>query len=376
MADLERVLFLTENIENNGPVYNCLSLARAYRKKNIQTMTVSLSGGGRESSFMAADLNLLISSHVAGLFRGGNDRKIIRDFNPSIIHALDFNMFNTAEKLSNLLKIPFVFTQNRCIEKDISNKIKSYDIVAVSDAVQMSLIKNGRINRSQITVIHNGIDLNRYTLPQKKSANNQIVSDYTKNKTQVVGSLGSLLPEKGQRLLLKAAKIVLDKFTDIEFVIIGQGPDLNLLRKLAAEMGISNRITFTSGLNFVTNSTGSADSKQEAVFLRDFDIFVEPSTNEGLGLSAMQAMAWARPVVAFGAGGLYSLIEDGLNGYLVPKENEEAMADAISNLLTDPAKADRMGTHGRELIENNFNINSIADKHISFYKNIITKSTI
>lgn len=374
MAKLERILFLTENLENNGPAYNCLTLARALIEEGVSVRVSALASGSRESSFFASGINYNVDRYIGGILRGRNSREAVAEFKPDIIHALDINLTKLARKLSVKLGVPFVVTENRCTEKDTSKLLSDANIIAVSDAVQMALIKNGKINRNQIKVINNCVDLTRYKISSAYIEKMLHGGNESGKKTPVVGSLGSLLPAKGQRLLLKAAKIVLEKHKNIEFVIIGQGPDLNPLRKFASEYGISKRIIFTNGLDFTTSSNASVANKQEALFLKDFDIFVEPSSNEGLGLSVMQAMAWARPVVACGAGGLYSLVEDGVNGFLVQKENAEEMAEAISKLLSDRTLANKMGARGREIVESKFNSKIVVKQHIEYYQWLLAKA--
>ena len=223
--------------------------------------------------------------------------------------------------------------------------------IAVSEALRAQMISSHRVPRNMVSVIPNGIDLSHYPL----SGREQVSGDRKRRHNPVVASLGRLAPHKGQRTLLHAAKEVLAKLPGVEFLILGDGPDLPALRKLAAELGISHRVTF-------------ADYQRlNALPLRDIDIFVEPSHVEGLGLSVMQAMAWGRPVVASGVGGLYSLVQDGETGLLVPKDNPAALAVAMGELRSDPVKAAEMGRHGRERIESDFNISRAADRHLELY---------
>jgi glycosyltransferase involved in cell wall biosynthesis len=270
------------------------------------------------------------------------------------------------------MQIPLCVTVNSSPEKPCQKLLtqKGVHAIAVSESVQANLVQTHKIPRAKTTVIHNGIDLKRY--PQQDNA---LETEADRQRIPVVGTLGTLTPHKGQRSFLQAAANVLKKRPETEFVIMGRGPDLPHLRALARELGITNRVIFTEGATFSSSVISHEEMLQEAVYLKEFDIFVEPSTQEGLGLSAMQAMAWARPVIASGVGGLYTLIKDGVTGTLVPKESPEALAAAIVNLLDNPKKARAMGLQGRERIDSEFNIRDIAQQYIRLYASLVPEIT-
>jgi glycosyltransferase involved in cell wall biosynthesis len=361
-----RVLLVCDDLANKGPAYNAVTLARSLQGEGMKVLTAARAGGEREASFTVSRLPLLIDPRLGGWLMSRATRRRLNDFSPCIAHAMSLDSVYPARNLARHLDVPVAVTVNRPTDGQLKGPWSDPHIhfIAVSDAVNTGIVKNHQVPRNRVSVIHNGVDLSRYTMPGKASE-----SDPSRH-APVVGTFGSLVPHKGQATFLEAAALVLKKRPDAEFIIMGRGPDLPRLRQRSQELGVMRRVTFTAGSNMATHAPNSDIGKLEAVYLRDFDIFVEPSTQEGLGLSVLQAMAWARPVVASGVGGLYSIVEDGRTGFLVPKENPPAMAEAILKLLSDPQKRIEMGLRGRERIASQFDIRRIAKEHVSLYETL------
>jgi len=98
------------------------------------------------------------------------------------------------------------------------------------------------------------------------------------------------------------------------------------------------------------------------------DIFVLPSIQEGLGLSAMEAMASGKPVIGSNVGGVYSLIKDGQTGLLVPPKDSMALSAAILRLLDDKELILKMVDSAKKLIKEKFSIEQMAKKVELLYK--------
>jgi glycosyltransferase involved in cell wall biosynthesis len=151
----------------------------------------------------------------------------------------------------------------------------------------------------------------------------------------LVGFVGWLLPIKGPMHLLKAMLAVWREHPETILVFVGKGDQEHALRQLADQYNLNGRVKFL----------GWRDDVKEIMPL--FDIFVLPSLNEGMGRVLVEAMAAGKPVVASRVGGIPDLVQDGVNGILVPPADEKALADGIKTLLTDHDLAHRMGAAGK-----------------------------
>ena len=139
----------------------------------------------------------------------------------------------------------------------------------------------------------------------------------------IVGTIANFKAHKGLEFLLEAAVLVRHRHPDVRFVLVGDGPMGSRLRTRASELHLGDNVVF-------------AGSRPDAARLAGaFDLFVLPSLVEGLPMALLEAMALGRPTVATEVGGVPEIIEDGVNGLLVPPGNAQALADGIETVLGD-----------------------------------------
>lgn len=140
----------------------------------------------------------------------------------------------------------------------------------------------------------------------------------------VVGTITRLMPAKGNEFLVDAARIVLDEAPDTHFCIVGEGELGSDLRARAERLGVAGRVRFAG---FTRDVAGA---------LAAFDVVAFPSLWEGTPLTAFEALAAGRPIVATDADGLSDILHDGRDAVIVPKRDAGALARAIVALLRDP----------------------------------------
>jgi glycosyltransferase involved in cell wall biosynthesis len=143
-------------------------------------------------------------------------------------------------------------------------------------------------------------------------------------------------------MFLKAAALTLQEAPRTYFVLAGDGPERRKLEHLARELGIVDRVRF---LGVVANVPA---------ILKTVDVSVLSSVHEALPLTLLEAMAAARPVVTTDVGSVCEIVEDGVNGFVVPSGATEQFAQAILRLLRDPELARRFGQAGRHKVEQKF----------------------
>lgn len=163
--------------------------------------------------------------------------------------------------------------------------------------------------------------------------------DYTGPRENTIAAAGRLTYQKNFALLIRSFAAVAEEFPDYSLTIYGKGPELENLRQTAREAGVEDRVIFA----------GHVDNMPEK--LEKAAAFVLSSDFEGMPNVLMEAMALGLPCVATdcGGGGAAFLIENGVNGLLVPVRDEQAVAKAIRQILSDPAAAKTMGENARQL---------------------------
>jgi glycosyltransferase involved in cell wall biosynthesis len=207
-------------------------------------------------------------------------------------------------------------------------------IITISDAIKLQLQKGG-IPSDKIQTIYEGIDLPAFPRLARTQSQDQ-------DKPAVIGVVAHLSREKGVNFLIEAASMIPDARKRVRFVFVGDGTCLSELKELAQKTGMPEIFHFAG---FQSNAWE---------FLKTFDIFALPSLSEGLSSAILEAMAASLPVVASRTGGIPEIVKDGKNGLLVAPGNPAELARAIERLINDPEEAGRMGSCGREIIEQQF----------------------
>lgn len=158
-----------------------------------------------------------------------------------------------------------------------------------------------------------------------------------------VGRWASNEQYKGADELIRAAALLAQKLPDVRLVLVGTGDDLPRLRRLAAESG-GPAPCFLEGLS----------REQVAASYAAADIFALPSTGEGFGLVFLEAMAFGKPVVGAAAGGITDVIDDAVNGFLVPPGDSNALSSGLEKLLCDPALRSKLGQEGARKVHETY----------------------
>lgn len=229
-------------------------------------------------------------------------------------------------------------------------------VIAVSEAVAESLRQNGVIESSKITVVHNGIDVDRFEQQVERG-----------DGPAMVGTVGHLAPIKGHDVFVRAAAIIRERRRNVQFVIIGEdkSPDMSYrgtLESLVAELG----------LNEIVTMPGWRDDMPAQ--LSSLTLFVSAARSEPFGLAIVEAMAAGLSVVASASEGALEIIEDGFSGKLVPADDPEALAEAINKLLDDPVECARLGRNARLAARERYSVSRMANATEQVYREVLNQA--
>ncbi|MGB9677780.1 MAG: glycosyltransferase [Candidatus Ratteibacteria bacterium] len=230
---------------------------------------------------------------------------------------------------------------NRWVNLIISNSYSAREI----------LIKKGKIPRKKIKVIPNGIEI-----PEKTE---KINKNYI-----VVGAIGNLRKAKGYFDLISASKIIIEKFKNVKFYIVGEGELKDRIIRKIEKNGLSEYFILT----------GYAENIYE--YLKIFDIFVLPSLWEGCPVSLLESMGFGLPSVATNVGDVPYIIENGIDGFIVKPGDYKKMAERIINLIENKDLREEMGQRAREKIKKWYSFEEMVKSYASIYlegKKLINK---
>jgi L-malate glycosyltransferase len=230
----------------------------------------------------------------------------------------------------------------------------SNQVVAVSNAAAHRFASMPAAGK-KVSTIYNAVVFDEFRSLGK-------VFSSTSTEPLRVGIAGRIEPIKGIEEFLKAVSLIYKEFPKTSFDVAGDGDSsfLAKLRQTADTLGISAVLTFSGFQHDIKT------------YLSGLSILVNASTfGEGLSRIIIEAMAMGKPVIATNDGGNQEAVFDGVNGFIVPKRDANAMAKAIAKLLSDPTLANRMGQEGRKIAEERFDIKNQIAAIESLYSELI-----
>jgi len=177
---------------------------------------------------------------------------------------------------------------------------------------------------------------------------------------RVVGCASVLRSWKGHEYLIKAMPAVLGKVPSARLVIAGEGPMRFRLEQWVGELDLPDRVILLGHREDIADVIAA------------FDVSVLASyASEGIPQFLLQSMASKKPVVGARTGGIPEVIEDGVNGFLVPVRDESAIAEAVIRVLSDPAGAAGMGEAGLEMVRRRHTSGAMLDRIESLYSELL-----
>ena len=174
-------------------------------------------------------------------------------------------------------------------------------------------------------------------------------------------AVGALEPAKGHETLLRAASIIAARRTDLRVTLIGDGSERRALERLAASLGIGERVTFT----------GWRTPEEVRQAIVKATVLVHPSAGLGDAVPTVikEALALGTPVVASDVAGIPELLDGGHCGGLVPPADPGALADAVGRLIGEPARLERYAAAGRTYAEAMFDVRRNGPRLAAILKN-------
>jgi glycosyltransferase involved in cell wall biosynthesis len=235
------------------------------------------------------------------------------------------------------------------LEKQLINR--SNRLVAVSRSVATELREYG-VDPSHVTVLGNGVDIQLF-----HPTNQKLIT--IPRYFLAAGRLGL---RKGLEDFIRCAEIVIHEHPHVQFWVAGDGPLRHKLECLIKQLGLSAHVRL---LGHISDRHSMVGLYQQAVG------FIHPAHYEGLPTVLLEAMACGCPVVATAVSGALDVVQDGVNGLLVPAHDPQIMALAVNRLLEQPQLVKNIREAARQTIVNHFAWGKIASKYIEQYQRLL-----
>ena len=277
-------------------------------------------------------------------------RKIFGDIKPDIVHthgAMSGRIAAKSRGIKTVFTRHSVFPPSARISKGIGKKINGFvndktadKIIAVAQAAKDNLTATG-VCEKKIDVILNGVSpLREYTPEELKSAREKFGLADGQKSAAIVARLNTV---KGHKYFVEAAKAVTDSGIDAKFFIAGTGDAEDEIREQINSLGLSERVIML----------GFMDNVEPLMNVMDVQLNCSFGT-EATSLSLLEGMSIGKPAVVTDFGGNPGVIEDGVNGFLVPTKNPDKMAEKIRLLLKDDELYGTLSENSRRIYKEKF----------------------
>jgi len=340
-----------------------LEIACAIRDKKFEVAIMALHGsdifkrcdssGIRKIPISVSNLSFLNPFRIRSLIR------LLKKENPDVLilnYSSDIKTVGVAAKYAGIRNIVYRRGSAIPIRNTLMNRFLYKNvitcIIANSKETRRTILQNNKnlFPFDKINVIYNGIDLKQFDMMPG-------VELYKRKENEVIiGNVGRLVFQKGQKYLIEMAVILQKKNIDFKILIAGEGPLESSLKQMAIEAGIENRMIF---LGFTNNIRA---------FMENIDIFVLTSLWEGFGYVLVEAMACKKPVVAFNVSSNPEIIAHDKTGFLIDNQDITAFTQKVESLTIDPILRESFGQAGRRRVEAIFDMTRTVNNVEQFLK--------
>jgi len=256
----------------------------------------------------------------------------------------------------------------RILRRVVDLFVKRY--VTVSKDLERWLVQDIGIRADRVTQIYNGVDCEKFRPPlDGEPRPEEFPFD---RDCIVVGTVGRMQVVKDQltfaHAFVELCRLLEERRPELasrlRLVMVGGGPLHEPCREILAAGGVDGRAWLPGERNDVPE------------IIRHYDLFVLPSIAEGISNTILEAMASGLPVIATDVGGNPELVEETVDGLLVPPSDPAALANALSELVVDPERRRRQGHAARAKIEARFSMEAMIDSYMSVYDRSLARGAV
>ena len=334
-------------------------LARGHRA----TLVAHPDGELRQRAADSGDLILLTPRMELDLTAAWKLSRLLREQQPEIVHAHDAHAVAMTALAISLggAALPTRLVAARRVTFHVGKnafsrwKYRQVDRFICASAFIRSILIGDGIPADRLDVVYDGVDLKSVQAAPLVNAHQTF---WLPHGAPIVGNVAALDPDKGQRYLVDAAHLVVRKVPDARFLIVGQGELDQTLREQIKHLHLDKHVVLTGFRSDVLS------------LQKGFDVFAMSSVSEGLGTSALDAMACGRPVVATRVGGLPEVVDHRETGLLVPARDPASLAEAIIELLQDRTLREHCGNAAQDRARERFSADRMIDETVEVYRRV------
>lgn len=346
-----------------GGALQVLLLVDGLARRGIDNLLVAPEGSGVAEEALRRRLPVKAvpmagEADVAFPFRF---RRLLREENPDLVHLHSRRGADTLGAVTTkVARIPTVLSRrvdNPEAGWSLGAKYRLFDaVIAISEAIRRVLVEQG-VPEEKVHCVHSALDPTPFEGPCRREA--FLREFHLTEGDRAVGMAAQFIARKGHEALLEAIPGILEAHPSTRFLLFGQGPLQEEVRRQVRERGLEDAVRFP----------GFRRDLQE--ILPCLDLLVHPATMEGLGIILLQASAAGIPIVASAVGGIPEAVAHGESGLLVNAADPAALSDAVKTILSDRDGARRMGAEGRRRVRDLFSVDRMVEGNLEVYRGVL-----
>ncbi|HHW72767.1 MAG TPA: glycosyltransferase family 4 protein [Firmicutes bacterium] len=331
----------------------------------------------RVNQFLPKALGFLEEVHLQNYHLIQKSVELLNQGGFDLIHAHDWLVAPAAKVLKHAFRLPLVCTihatewgRNGGLHNDFQRHIsdlewwltyEAYRVICCSEYMCGELRRVFQVPADKLSVIPNGVRPESFARTHPDL--DQWRSRWASPHEEIVLYVGRHVFEKGVDLLLSAAPKVLAHRPQVKFIIAGNGPSHDDLKRQAWDLGLGEKVLFAGFVDDLTRNS--------LYHLADAAVF--PSRYEPFGLVALEAMAGGAPVVVSDVGGFAETVTHEVNGLTFYAGNANSLADSIIRLLSDKVLARRLSERAAQDLIEKFDWRQIAMRTVESYRETMPK---
>jgi len=349
------------HIRDSGKVFGAerviMSIVGADYNLHLNFTVASFVGKGREDNQFLNELKDVCDTAMISenrLF----DLKIIHQL-LQLIKKRDIDVIHSHDVKSNfygliaakITKTPIISTVHGWISNSYKQKIyiyidrilkKFFNKVIIVSQSQLNILRTHGVSEKNISYVPNSVSLSDFGNKNSSGLFRKELNLTPKNL--LIGNIGRLSPEKGQCDFIEAAKIISEKYEEVRYILIGDGPDYHFLKDYTDQLKLTEKVIFAGYRKDITDVYSS------------LNLIVLSSYTEGMPNVILEAMAAEVPIIATRVGGVSELIENGNTGIMVDPGKPKELASAINHALSNPKLLMKLVKKAKKNIEEKFSV--------------------
>lgn len=374
-----KVMHVLSKLDTGGLENGVINLCNNLDRARFEPMICCLNGSGSMAQRLKADVrlfdmnfpderNLFYPFKLAGFFRKEK---------PHIVHTHGWGQCSlyaiTGARLGGIPAVingehGAIFTRRRQVFLQRIVASLSNTVLSVSESLKTRVARELAISPRKFKVINNGVDTlifsGDYDVRKLKEELKERFDLNISLGGLVIGSVGSLKPQKNQIMLLEAIRAlnIESPNNNVKVILVGDGPDRSMLEAYIAGNKMKKQVVIL----------GKRSDIPELLSL--FDVFISTSLSEGLSNVILEALSSSVPVIATKSVGTPELVYDGINGFIVHPPHASGFAEKIKFLLENRHFLKELSANARKFIEENYSIKKMVSSYEDFYSDCLDQT--